>query len=246
MSASKLALKGSSKIVSDYFEFAINSILFQRGIYPAEDFVTVRKYDLPMLINNDDDVKRYISNIMQQLKKWIYGRKITKLIVVILSKSTGDNIERWEFDIDANLEGESEENGGREQHQSQQDQEQKQKQKQEQNQEQKQETPQNLANGGTGKGKEKLKKSKEEIQKEIRAIIRQITSSVSYLPVLHDDDYTFNVLVYTDPETSIPIQWCDTHGDGRILEGENVDQIEFASFSTDKHKVKTSVSYKYE
>lgn len=100
MSASKLALKGSSKIVSDYFEFAINSILFQRGIYPAEDFITVRKYDLPMVINNDEDVKNYISNIMQQLKKWIYGKRITKLIVVIVSTSTGESIERWEFNIE--------------------------------------------------------------------------------------------------------------------------------------------------
>ncbi|CAK9438498.1 uncharacterized protein LODBEIA_P27220 [Lodderomyces beijingensis] len=219
MSTSKLALKGSSKIVSDYFEFAINSILFQRGIYPIEDFITVRKYDLPMLVNNDEDVKNYISNIMQQLKKWIYGRKITKLIVVIVSKSSGDNVERWEFSIDAvpeeNLHSAT--NGGD-------------LQEEEQNK---------ISSNGS-------KKSKEEIQKEIRAIIRQITSSVSYLPVLKDDDYTFNVLVYTGVETTIPIQWCDTHGDGRVLEGENVDQIDFASFSTDKHKVNTSVSYKFE
>lgn len=210
MSASKLALKGSSKIVSDYFEFAINSILFQRGIYPAEDFITVRKYDLPMVINNDDDVKNYISNIMQQLKKWIYGKKITKLIVVIVSTSTGESIERWEF----NIETKDDEDDN---------------------------------NNSTVDNKEKAeKKSKEEIQKEIRAIIRQVTSSVSYLPILRDDEYTFNVLVYTDKDTNVPIQWCDTNGDGRVLEGENVDEIDFASFSTDKHKVKTSVSYKYE
>ncbi|CCG22543.1 Mad2 protein [Candida orthopsilosis Co 90-125] len=210
MSASKLALKGSSKIVSDYFEFAINSILFQRGIYPAEDFITVRKYDLPMVINNDDDVKNYISNIMQQLKKWIYGKKITKLIVVIVSTSTGESIERWEFNIETKDDDDDNNNS----------------------------TVDNEEKAG--------KKSKEEIQKEIRAIIRQVTSSVSYLPILRDDEYTFNVLVYTDKDTNVPIQWCDTNGDGRVLEGENVDEIDFASFSTDKHKVKTSVSYKYE
>lgn len=210
MSASKLALKGSSKIVSDYFEFAINSILFQRGIYPAEDFITVRKYDLPMVINNDDDVKNYISNIMQQLKKWIYGKKITKLIVVIVSTSTGESIERWEFNIETKDDDDDNNNS----------------------------TVDNEEKAG--------KKSKEEIQKEIRAIIRQVTSSVSYLPILRDDEYTFNVLVYTDKDTNVPIQWCDTNGDGRVLEGENIDEIDFASFSTDKHKVKTSVSYKYE
>ncbi|KAI3407054.2 MAD2 [Candida oxycetoniae] len=233
MSTSKLALKGSSKIVADYFEFAINSILFQRGIYPVEDFITVRKYDLPMLVNNDEDVKNYISNIMQQLKKWIYGRKITKLIVVILSKNSGENIERWEFNIEAKMDDQD-------------------------TRERSELVEQYVVSTGQSKSKEEIQKqskskeerqeqskSKEEIQKEIRAIIRQITSSVSYLPVLKDDDYTFNVLVYTDPKTSIPIQWCDTNGDGRTLEGDNVDQIDFASFSTDKHKVNTSVSYKF-
>lgn len=215
MSASKLALKGSSKIVSDYFEFAINSILFQRGIYPAEDFITVRKYDLPMVINNDEDVKNYISNIMQQLKKWIYGKRITKLIVVIVSTSTGESIERWEFNIETKDDDDAEEINNNE-------------------------SVGNKEQDGDGK------KSKSEIQKEIRAIIRQITSSVSYLPILRDDEYTFNVLVYIDKDTNVPIQWCDTNGDGRVLEGDNVDEIGFASFSTDKHKVKTSVSYKFE
>ena len=34
----KLSLKGSSKLCVDLFEFATNTILFQRGVYPPEDF----------------------------------------------------------------------------------------------------------------------------------------------------------------------------------------------------------------
>lgn len=34
----KLALRGSSKVVNEFFEYCINTILFQRGVYPAEDF----------------------------------------------------------------------------------------------------------------------------------------------------------------------------------------------------------------
>lgn len=34
----KLSLKGSSKLVTEFFEYSINTILFQRGVYPAEDF----------------------------------------------------------------------------------------------------------------------------------------------------------------------------------------------------------------
>jgi hypothetical protein len=34
----KLSLKGSSKLCVEFFEFAANTILFQRGVYPPEDF----------------------------------------------------------------------------------------------------------------------------------------------------------------------------------------------------------------
>ncbi|KAK6462146.1 DNA-binding protein [Scheffersomyces coipomensis] len=203
-SSSKLALKGSSKIVTDYFEYAINSILFQRGIYPIEDFITIRKYNLSLLVSNDPEVKTYIANIMLQIKKWIYGKRIAKLVVVIISKSTLENIERWEFNIDV------------------------------------------LQDDNIGSGND-TPKSKDETQREIQSIIRQITSSVSYLPVLKEDDYSFNVLVYTDPNNptnTIPIEWCDTNGDGRHIAGDNVDKVDFTSFSTNLHKVGTSVSYK--
>lgn len=36
----KLALKGSSKTITEFFDFACNTILFQRGVYPPEDFTT--------------------------------------------------------------------------------------------------------------------------------------------------------------------------------------------------------------
>ena len=30
--------EGSSKMVSEFFEYSINTILYQRGVYPIEDF----------------------------------------------------------------------------------------------------------------------------------------------------------------------------------------------------------------
>jgi mitotic spindle assembly checkpoint protein MAD2 len=95
----KLSLRGSSKIVSEFFEYSINTILFQRGVYPAEDFSAVKKYGLNMLVSSDDQVKAYIKKIMGQLKKWMEGSKISKLVVVITSKETGEHIERWQFDV---------------------------------------------------------------------------------------------------------------------------------------------------
>lgn len=52
-----------------------------------------------MLVTSDDQVKAYIKRIMSQLNKWMTGGKISKLVVVITSKETGENVERWQFDI---------------------------------------------------------------------------------------------------------------------------------------------------
>jgi mitotic spindle assembly checkpoint protein MAD2 len=38
---------------------------------------------------------------MSQLDKWMVGGKISKLVVVITSKDTGEHVERWQFDVRA-------------------------------------------------------------------------------------------------------------------------------------------------
>lgn len=48
----------------------------------------------------DDQVKAYIKKIMSQLNKWMAGGKISKLVVVITDKETGEHVERWQFDVD--------------------------------------------------------------------------------------------------------------------------------------------------
>ena len=52
-----------------------------------------------MMVTADDQVKAYIKKIMGQLKEWMYGGKISKLVVVITSKETGEHVERWQFDV---------------------------------------------------------------------------------------------------------------------------------------------------
>lgn len=36
--AQKISLKGSAKEVTEFFQYAINNLLYQRGVYPPEDF----------------------------------------------------------------------------------------------------------------------------------------------------------------------------------------------------------------
>jgi len=60
---------------------------------------SVKKYGLTMMVTADDQVKAYIKKIMSQLKEWMYGGKISKLVIVITSKETGEHVERWQFDV---------------------------------------------------------------------------------------------------------------------------------------------------
>jgi len=46
----------------------VNSILYQRAIYPPESFKRVAQYGLPMMVTTDDKLNEYIDNIMKQLK----------------------------------------------------------------------------------------------------------------------------------------------------------------------------------
>jgi hypothetical protein len=43
------------------------SILYNRGVYPEESFVKVKKYGLPMLLTQDEGVKSFIANLNAQL-----------------------------------------------------------------------------------------------------------------------------------------------------------------------------------
>lgn len=59
----------------------------------------VKKYGLNMMVSLDDQVKAYVKKIMSQLNKWIQKSKISKLVIVVTSKETGEHLERWQFDV---------------------------------------------------------------------------------------------------------------------------------------------------
>ena len=83
-------------------------------------------------------------------------------------------------------------------------------------------------------------KSEAEIQQEIQSLFRQITASVTFLPML-DGNCTFNVLVYADADSEVPLEW----GDSDAKEVKNAEKVMLRSFSTNSHKIDTVVSYRY-
>ncbi|KAB5539261.1 mitotic spindle checkpoint component mad2 [Coniochaeta sp. 2T2.1] len=211
----KLSLKGSAKLVAEFFQYSIHTILFQRGVYPAEDFTAVKKYGLNMLVSSDDQVKAYIKRIMSQLDRWMVGSKISKLVIVITNKDTGEHVERWQFDVQIFKSASSKS---------------KSKSKAAADRE-------NAAGAATPPVA--VEKTEAEIQSEIAAIFRQITASVTFLPQLNGD-CTFNVLVYADADSEVPVEW----GDSDAKEIENGERVQLRGFSTSNHRVDTLVSYR--
>jgi len=112
-----ITLRGSTEIVTEFFGFAVNSILYQRGIYPPDLFKPVNKYGLTMLVTSDDGLRRYLSQVLSQISgllivrfcfnmshhadtEWLMNGSIQKLVIVIASVATQQVLERWVFNIE--------------------------------------------------------------------------------------------------------------------------------------------------
>ncbi|KAG5604954.1 hypothetical protein H5410_026446 [Solanum commersonii] len=99
-----ITLRGSAAIVSEYFGYAANSILYNRGVYPEESFKKVKKYGLTMLLTEDEGVKTFVSNLTAQLAEWLETGKLQRVVLVIMSKASGEVLERWNFSIETDSE----------------------------------------------------------------------------------------------------------------------------------------------
>eukprot|EP00753_Platysulcus_tardus_P006846 PLAT14631.1.p1 GENE.PLAT14631.1~~PLAT14631.1.p1 ORF type:complete len:212 (-),score=91.09 PLAT14631.1:141-776(-) len=192
----EITLRGSTEIVTEFFGYSINSILYQRGVYPAESFTKVSKYGLAMLVTQDEGLKEYLAEVLGQLSEWLLRKEVQKLVIVICGEESGDTLERWVFNVEADSSV--------------------------------------TEDGATAKSK-----PRKEIMLEIQAIIRQITASVSFLPLL-SEPCSFDLLVYTDMEAEVPRAWEES--DPRYISDST--EVRLRSFTTKVHKVDAMVAYK--
>lgn len=187
----------------------------------------MKKYGLNMLVSSDDQVKAYLKRITGQLTKWLIAGKVKTLVVVITSKESGEDVERWQFDVspqrgtvgEVEVEVEGGEGGRAAVAKS-----------SENGKQASATTP--VTTGST-------KKPEAEIQAEIRSLFRQITASVTFLPML-DGRCSFNVLVYADGDVEVPMEW----GDSEPREINGGEKVALRSWGTSSHKVETAVSYR--
>eukprot|EP00304_Pavlova_gyrans_P011105 CAMPEP_0206046224 /NCGR_PEP_ID=MMETSP1466-20131121/18070_1 /ASSEMBLY_ACC=CAM_ASM_001126 /TAXON_ID=44452 /ORGANISM="Pavlova gyrans, Strain CCMP608" /LENGTH=236 /DNA_ID=CAMNT_0053421197 /DNA_START=1 /DNA_END=712 /DNA_ORIENTATION=+ len=188
-----ITLRGSVEIVTEFFGYSVNSILYQRGIYPPETFKKVNKYGLTMLVTTDTGLNDYLEQVLGQLSMWLVDKSVQKLVVVIAGQETGKTLERWVFDV-------------------------------------------RMEKGFDGSAVEA--RPEKELTSEIQAIIRQITASVTFLPLL-DEACTFDLLVYTDTDVNVPAAWEES--DPKYI--AKSEEVKLRSFTTRVHKVDAAVSY---
>ena len=191
---STISLRGSVDLVQEFFEYAINSILYQRGIYPPEEFRRVAKYGLSMMVASDDGLQNYLKKILAQLKTWLEEGDVQRLVVVVTGVETNETLERWTFAVNAC-------------------------------------DTENAAPSQSADVKA--------ITKQIQAIIRQITASVTFLPLL-DEACAFDLLVYTRKTASVPGAWEDS--DPKYI--ADSQEVKLRSFTTSVHSVEAAVAYK--
>lgn len=80
-----------------------------------------------------------------------------------------------------------------------------------------------------------------QIKNEIKDVIKQITSSVTYLPLL-DCLCSFDIQVYTKDDIELPKEWAE----GEPANIKNAQSVRMRSFSTNIHKMETVVTYRNE
>ncbi|KAF7395875.1 hypothetical protein HZH68_009925 [Vespula germanica] len=199
-----ITLKGSAELVKQYLLYGINSILYQRGIYPPETFEPAEQFGLFFLMSTDEKIKSFLDTVLGQIQEWLVQRKVQKITLVITNVNTKEVLEKWDFRVD--YEGH---------------------------------VPKNINDNNMVELPEVGTKDVKTIQKEIREVIRQITGTVSFLPLL-DCLCSFDILTYTVQDCNIPKEWDET----QPVFIANSQEVQLRSFSTSIHKMDTIVSYK--
>lgn len=190
-----ILLQGSSTdTVSEFFQCALSSVLYQRGVYPPENFEPTKKFGTTVMTVKDMTLRVYLNDVMKYFTDWLKTGTLQKAVLVILGASSGEVLERWSFDVSL--------------------------------------TP--GAGGGSGQGEQDGT-----MIKEIQAIIRQITASVTFLPLL-EETCSIDLLAYTDKDAEVPGEWEES--DAKLIPGGA--NVQLRSFKTSVHRVDALVSYK--
>ena len=99
-----ITLKGSTELVTEFFGYAVNNILYQRGVYPPEEFERKQKYGLGVMVTTEPKLRDYLVGVLEQVHAWLMGKDLKKLVLVLADARTRETLERWTFDVETDKE----------------------------------------------------------------------------------------------------------------------------------------------
>ncbi|MES1908954.1 MAG: hypothetical protein MHM6MM_001786 [Cercozoa sp. M6MM] len=236
----RVSLRGSCRIVRDFFGHALASILFQRGLYPEAYFTPTVQYGVRLVGISDHELRDYVDGVLEQLELWLLSGHVKALILQVTDRAGSRVVcpspyplytqtvkvrERWHFDVELDREIEA----------------------------------------GIVESKTK---SKSELRQEIQSLLRQITVAMSVLPLLqpsvpssssptesaapvsltetpsHDhntdtDCCEFELLVHAADNVPVPLNWTDDASG----EQTSTEELPLREFSTSVHTVQARVGF---
>ncbi|KAF8711716.1 Spindle assembly checkpoint protein, partial [Rhizoctonia solani] len=74
----ELTASGSPATIIEFLYYAVNSILFYRGVYESEDFRAVNKYEQDLVLVRDGEVTQFLDRFFKQvegktLERWVFN-----------------------------------------------------------------------------------------------------------------------------------------------------------------------------
>lgn len=119
-----ITLKGSAEVVTQYLSkynplsvnwdardicnltnyfvavYGVNSILYQRGIYPPETFQTSEHFGIYIFTSMDEKITSFLNTVLGQIQEWLIQRTVQKITLVITNVNTKEVLEKWDFKVD--------------------------------------------------------------------------------------------------------------------------------------------------
>ncbi|KAJ8737906.1 hypothetical protein PYW08_000501 [Mythimna loreyi] len=94
-----ISLRSSAQMICENLNYAINTVLFGRVIFPPKSFKVNIQYGITLFILEDPIVKAFLDRLLRQIEEWIVQKKVFKLSLVIRKQENNEVVECWDFNI---------------------------------------------------------------------------------------------------------------------------------------------------
>ena len=92
-------IAGRAALVLEALEHSIQSVLYQREVYPAHKFKKVPAYSLAVFKATDDSLGSYLQTVLEQIREWLELGAVQMVVLVLTDSRTGAVRERWIFNL---------------------------------------------------------------------------------------------------------------------------------------------------